>query len=563
MHHHLDLRTKLIIMVSVMVSFFLVALDQTIISTALGTIVEEFNSFSSLAWVVTAYMITTTIATPISGKLSDMFGRRVMLIAGVVIFTLGSLLSGTSGSIEQLIMWRALQGIGAGILTASAFTVIGDLFAARERGKWQGIIGAVFGVASIVGPLLGGFLTEAHSIFGLTTNWRWTFFINVPIGIAAIIIIAIFCPPLKHEGRPKVDYLGAGLLALMLATLVLAVDNTDKIFAGLLDSTGLSLIGLRVIMASIVALSIAGFVYVERHVSEPILKLDFFKNRNFLLIMSIAAFVGAAMIGSILYLTQFNQQVFGASPTQSGLMLIPMVGGLMVTSIGSGIVVSKTGKYKRIMLAGFGLGAVAIAMLLTLDPTSSLLQEGIIMVFIGLGLGAGMPLLNVAIQNEFEQSDLGVVTSANQLFRGLGSTIGVAVLGSMLTVGISSVLGDMSGDPYIQTLRQSPGSSLVQNVNDADTLLNLNTPTVKNKINQGVSASLATLPFSQPIKDSIKQDFAHKQSAYSHRLVNAFSDSLHRVFIITAGMMLAAGILTAFLKERTLRPATPIETPGV
>ena len=217
-----------------------------------------------------------------------------------------------------MIIFRALQGIGGGIITANAFTIIGDLFAARERGKWQGLIGAVFGIASVIGPLLGGFLTEAHSVFGLTTDWRWTFFINVPIGIVAFAIIAIFCPPLKHAKKPRVDYLGAALLAVGLATLVLAVDNTDKIFADLLTSTGMSLGVLRTIMGAIVVLATAGFIYVERKSEEPILRLEFFKNRNYLILTAIAMFVGAGMLGSILYLTQFNQQVFGATPTSRG-----------------------------------------------------------------------------------------------------------------------------------------------------------------------------------------------------------------------------------------------------
>lgn len=564
MNHHLDMRTKLIIMISVMASFFLVALDQTIISTALGKIVEEFNSFSSLAWVVTAYLITTTIATPIAGKFSDIFGRRTMLLTGVLVFTIGSFLSGTSASIEQLILWRALQGLGGGILFANAFTVVGDLFAARERGKWQGMIGAVFGIASVVGPLLGGFLTEAHNIFGLTTDWRWTFFINVPVGIAALAIIAIFCPPLKHENKPKIDYAGAGLLALALATLVLAVDNTDKIFASFLESSGMSLGVLRTIMFSVVALATAAFIYVEHRAKEPILELKFFKNRNFVLLTLMAVLVGAAMLGSILYLTQFNQQVFGASPTESGLMLLPMIAGIMIVSITAGQLVSKTGGYKKIMMTGFAVATVAIASLLTLTPSTPYLQEAIIMVFIGAGLGATMPILNIAVQNEFEQKYLGVVTGANQLFRGLGSTVGVAIFGSMLTVGITNALGDMSGDPYIQTLKQSPqASQIVEKVNDADTLLNLNMPETKQRIADGANAGLDSAPLPAPAKEAAKQDFSDKQSAYGTKVVDAFAVSLHTIFAITASLMAVAGGLSLFLKERPLHKATPAETPGV
>lgn len=564
MHHHLSLRSKLIIMISVMASLFLVALDQTIISTALGRIVEEFNAYSSLTWVVTAYLITTTIATPIAGKFSDLFGRRIMLLIGVTIFTVGSLLSGSSGSIDQLVLWRAFQGIGGGIITANAFTIVGDLFAARERGKWQGMIGAVFGISSIIGPLLGGFLTETHQFWGLTTGWRWTFFINVPVGIAAFIIIAIFCPALKHAKRPRIDYLGAGLLAIALATLVLAVDNTDKIFADLLNTTGMSLALLRTIMVAIVAVAIAAFVAVERRAEEPILRLEFFKNRNFLILTSIAMIVGAAMLGSILYLTQFNQQVFGASPTQSGLMLLPMIAGLVIVSVTAGQLVAKTGRYKRFMIAGFVIGTIAMASLVTLTPTTPFWHEAIIMVFIGMGIGAAMPLMNLAIQNEFEQKDLGVATSSNQLFRGLGSTIGTAIFGSMLTLGITSAIGNMDNDPYIQTLKQSPAANKVinGNINDANTLLTLNMPATKDKINEGFTKSLTNIRLPEPAKQTIKNDFTAKQQNYSNKVVNAFASSIHSIFVITASLMFIALLITLRLKERVLRTATPEETPG-
>lgn len=563
MNHHLSLRNKIIIMISVMASLFLVALDQTIISTALGRIVEDFDAFSSLSWVVTAYLITTTITTPIAGKLSDMFGRRLLLLIGVTIFGVASLFSGMSGDINQLIIWRAVQGIGGGIITANAFTIIGDLFAARERGKWQGMIGAVFGVSSVVGPLLGGFLTESHNIFGLVTDWRWTFYINVPIAIAAFTVIAIYCPSLKHEKKPRVDYVGASLLALALATLVLAVDNTDKIFADLLTSTGMSLETLRVIMAAIVVAATTAFIFVERRVKEPILDLAFFKNKNFLILSGVAAFVGAAMLGSIMYLTQFNQQVYGASPTTSGLMLLPMIAGLMAVSITTGQLVSRFGKYKRFMVGGFIVATIAIGSLITLTPTSHFIHEAIIIFFVGAGIGAAMPLMNIAIQNEFEQKDLGIATSSSQLFRGLGSTIGVAVFGSMLTLGIGNHLGDMNKDAYIQALKQSPAASqIVSNPNDTNTLLILNMPTTKAQINDGFTASMATANLPVPVKAQLKQDFTTKQNDYSEKLVNAFSQSLHTIFIVTSTMMGLALVLVLMLKERPLRAAKPTETPG-
>lgn len=551
-------------MISVMASLFLVALDQTIISTALGKIVEDFNAFSSLTWVVTAYLITTTITTPIAGKLSDMFGRRIVILTGVTIFTIGSFLSGTSGNIDQLIMYRALQGIGGGIITANAFTIVGDLFAARERGKWQGLIGAVFGIASVIGPLLGGFLTEAHQIFSWTTDWRWTFFINVPVGLAAFAIIAIFCPPLKHENKPSVDYVGAGLLAIILATIVLAVDNTDKIFADLLTNTGMSLTTLRLIMSAIVVVALAAFIMVERRVKEPILDLSFFKNRNFLILTGIAMSVGAGMLGSIIYLTQFNQQVFNASPTESGLMLMPMIAGLMGASILVGRLVSQTGKYKRFMIGGFVIATLGMLALVTITPSSSFIQEAIIMVFVGAGIGAAMPLMAIATQNEFEQKDLGIATSSNQLFRGLGSTIGVAIFGSMLTMGIANSLGDMSNNAYVQTLKQSPAAAQVlgDNANDANTLLTLNMPETKQKITDGFETGIASLAAPAPVKETLKKDFETKQTEFGDKIVNAFADSMHTIFYVTSGVMLLALLLSFTLKERPLQAASPETTPS-
>ena len=560
MHHHLPLRNKLIIMGSVMASLFLVALDQTIISTALGKIVEEFNAFSSLSWIVTAYLLTTTITVPIAGKLSDLFGRKSLLLAGVTIFGLGSLMSGLAGNIDQLIWWRALQGIGGGIITANAFTIVGDLFAARERGKWQGFIGAVFGISSVIGPLLGGWLTDHQNLFGLTTDWRWTFFINVPVAIAAMALIAIFCPPLRHIKKPRIDYLGAAFLTVALATIVLAVDNTDVIFADLMTNLNLSLTGLRVIMGVIITVATAAFVWAEHRSEEPILPLRFFKNRNFSLVIGVATLFGVGFMGAILYLTQFNQQVFGASPTDSGLMLLPMVAGLMTASIGSGQIISRTGKYKIFMQIGIVLATVMVALLTTLTPESNYLQEAIIMVFLGLGLGLVMPVMNIAVQNEFKQLELGVATSSVQLFRGLGSTVGIALFGAMLTSGLTTHLNGISNDPYVRTLSRSPLVSQIGSLEDSDTLLTINTPDIKAKITNGFEKAATTMP--EGMRAAAKQQFEADQAAYSSKVTHAFSDSLTKVFATSAVLMALGAVLVMFIRERELKHASPETTPG-
>ncbi len=548
-------------MLSVMASLFLVALDQTIISTALGRIVEEFHSFSSLSWIVTAYLLTTTITVPIAGKLSDIFGRRIMLLIGVAIFGAASLMSGLSGTVEQLILWRAIQGIGGGIITANAFTIIGDLFAARERGRWQGLFGAVFGLSSVIGPLLGGWLADGQSVFGLTTDWRWTFYINVPVAIVAFIVIAVFCPMLKHSKKPVIDYAGAALLALGLGTLVLAVDNTDKIFAQLLESTDISLLTLRLIMAAIVVAATAAFIWVERKVREPILPLRFFENRNFVLIMGVATLFGAAFMGSILYLTQFNQQVFGASPTESGLMLLPMVAGLMITSIISGQIISRTGRYKIFMQIGIVVGTVMVFALSTLTPESTYIYEAIIMTLLGAGLGVVMPVINLAVQNEFTQQDLGVATSSSQLFRSLGSTIGVAMFGAVLTAGLATSLTNMEKDPYVQKLAQSDEARQFGDLTNYDTLLNLNMPETKQKVTVGFKEGIQDMP--PAAQQEIMREFTAEQAAYAHKVTHAFSDSLQRIFLVSSVLMLVATVLVFMLKEKPLRAASPDQTPGV
>lgn len=561
MHHHLNLRSKLIIMISVMASLFLVALDQTIIATALGKIVEEFNSFSSLSWIVTAYLITTTMTVPIAGKLSDLFGRRTILLIGVAIFVGASLMSGLSGNVTELIIWRAVQGIGGGIITANAFTIVGDLFAARERGRWQGLIGAVFGLASVVGPLLGGWLTDGHTIFGLTTDWRWTFFINVPIGIIAFIVIAIYCPALRHAAKAKIDYAGAALLSVALATLILAVDNTEVIFADLMSATGLTLAGLRIAMFTIVALATAGFIYVEHKAKEPILPLRFFKNRNYVTVLIIATLFGAAFMGSILYLTQFNQQVFGATPTESGLMLLPMVAGIMLSSIVSGQIISRTGRYKIFMQIGFIVATAAMIGLTFLSPEMSYTYEAIVMVCLGLGMGVAMPVLNLAIQNEVEQKDLGVATSSSQLFRSLGSTIGTAVFGAMLTAGILTQVPAIRDTDYIQTLASyEEVSSRLGELDDPNTLLTLNMPDMKQQISDVAHEHFDTL--SWPSAGMASNEFMRQQDEFADKVTHAFSDSLQRIFIVASSLIGLSAVLVFTLKEKTLRSAKPETTPG-
>ena len=560
MLHHISMRQKIIVMIAVMSGLFLVALDQTIISTALGQIVKDFNSFGSLGLVVTAYLLFSTVSVPIAGKMSDMFGRRPVLLTGVILFTVASLLSGIAANVDQLILFRALQGLGGGIITANAFTIIGDLFTPRERGKWQGVFAAVFGLASVVGPLLGGFLTDGHNVFGVMTDWRWTFFINIPIGIFAAFVIARYCPAIRHEKKPIIDYFGALWITLALASLVLAVDNPETVFEGLV-AQGVSLDVIRIALYSIAAITATLFVFAERRAAQPIIPLRFFANQTFTSVMIAATLFGAAFLGAIIYLTQFNQQVFGADATTAGLMLLPMMAGMTLTSTTTGIVVSKIGKYKRFIIGGFALAGAGVLSLMLLTPDSPYWHEAIIMVFIGLGLGMSMPILNLAVQNEFEQRDLGAATSSSQLFRGLGSTIGTALMSGILTVGVASGIGDVNKDAYIETLRQSPAASQVLPAEiDANAVLQLNAQ--QDVIRDGVENSLTQAQLPEGVQAKELTSFAEQQDAFSEKVTESFSDAIHRIFLVAGGLMFAALIAALYIKERPLRGSHD-GTPGL
>lgn len=537
-------------MIAVMSGLFLVALDQTIISTALAQITEDFNSFSSLGLIVTAYLLTSTVTVPIAGRMSDLFGRKKVLLVGVAIFTTASLLSGAAGSIEQLILFRGIQGIGGGIIVANAFTIVGDLFDPRERGRWQGFVGGVFGIASVVGPLLGGFLTDEQFILGFTTSWRWAFYINIPIGIVAVLMIIRYCPAIKNDRKPVVDYYGAVAIAIMLAAIVLAVDSTETVFQSLIDQ-GIALGVVQTTLFAVAALAAAGFIFAEARAEQPIIPLSFFKNRNYTSVIIAVLLFGAAFLGAVLYLTQFNRQVFGAGATEAGLMLLPMIGGMVTTSIVIGQVVSRTGVYKRYILIGFSMATAGVLALSTLTPTSPYWHEAIMMLLVGIGLGAGMPIMNLIVQNEFDQKDLGAATSSVQLSRGLGATVGIAILTAILTTGVTNGIGDIKNTEYIQAVQASPAGTMIEGEVDADVVLQLNAK--EDEIKEQAFTSINEMTVSDETKDVMRNDFVEAQSDFSRRVEYAFSDSLSTLFKVSGGLMLVAIISIGFLKPKELQ----------
>jgi EmrB/QacA subfamily drug resistance transporter len=407
---------------------FLAALDQTIVATALPTIVGDLGGLNHISWVVTAYLLAQTVVTPLYGKLGDLYGRKIVLQAALLIFLLGSALCGQSRSLDELIAFRALQGLGGGGLMVSAQAAIGDVVPPRERGRYTGLFGAVFGLASVAGPLLGGFLTSSLS-------WRWIFYVNLPLGVVALFVLAATLPAASERVHHTIDYLGTALLGAGLSAIVLAASLGGTSYAWGSDT----IVGLWI--AGVVL--VAAFLVCERHAREPVLPPRLLSNRVFAVTSAVGFVVGFALFGAVTYLPLFLQVVKGASPTGSGLQLVPLMGGLLVTSIASGQVITRTGRYRAFPIAGTAVVALGLYLLSTMDATSSV---GVIFVFmfvLGLGLGMVMQVLVLAVQNAVDYADLGVATSGATLFRSIGGSLGTATLGAIFSNRLHSELASV------------------------------------------------------------------------------------------------------------------------
>jgi EmrB/QacA subfamily drug resistance transporter len=411
-------RRVLIIIGALLLGMFLAALDQTIVSTALPTIVADLHGASHLAWIVVAYLLAATVSTPLWGKLGDQYGRKFFFQAAIVIFLCGSALSGLSRSMPELIAFRAVQGLGGGGLMVGAQAIVGDVVSPRERGRYQGLFGAVFGVASIVGPLLGGVFVDQLS-------WHWIFYINLPIGAVALAVVAIQVPGNLRRVHHVIDYLGAAVLMFSASCLVLFTS-----LGGTTYPWG---------SAPIIAFGVAGavllgiFIAVERGAIEPVLPLHLFSNRGFSVTSVVGFIVGFAMFGAITYLPVFFQIVHGESPTTSGLQLLPLLVGLIICSTGSGIVISKTGRYRVFPIAGTALITVGLLLLSQVGIGTSLIVAALYMFVLGVGLGCVMQVLVLIVQNAVPYSELGVATSGATFFRSIGGSFGTAIFGAIFT----------------------------------------------------------------------------------------------------------------------------------
>nr|WP_275942640.1 MDR family MFS transporter [Paenibacillus alba] len=487
------------------------ALDGTIVGTAMPRIVGEFGGLGLMAWLTTAYMLTSTVVVPIAGKLADLIGRRVIYVTGLVIFIGASALCGMSQNMTELILFRGLQGLGGGIMMPMAMIIIGDLFTGKQRAKWQGVFGAIFGLSSVIGPQVGGWIVDAW-------NWRWVFYINLPVGILAVILIAFALPKHKATGKVKFDIPGIVTMIVGVVSLLLALTFGGKDFAW----SSWQIIG----MIALAVVSLVSFVIIESKAQEPILPVRLFKNRTFSTINGIGFLMSVGMFGAIMFVPLFMQGIVGISASASGTVMTPLMLTMIAASVVSGQFIHKIG-IKRQMLVGMVIMAAGFYLLSTMGIDTTKLIASSYMLVLGLGMGLVMPILTLALQESFPKSELGVVTSSSQFFRQIGGTFGMTILGAIMNHK-STVLLEQNLLPVV---KQLPA--------EASELANQMTGMVHTNPQSLYSSLLSPEALAKMPKEFVEHMLPI--------LKNALVTSLHQVFIVGLVFVLLGAVLTLFV----------------
>ncbi|MEY4476999.1 MAG: hypothetical protein RJA31_503 [Actinomycetota bacterium] len=529
----------MLVLVGLMSGMFLSALDQTVVGTAMRTIADDLNGLSQQAWVTTAYLIVSTVVTPIAGKLSDIFGRRPIYIISIGVFLLGSLLSGLADSMMSLAMYRAVQGIGGGGLMSLAFTIIGDMVPPRERARYQGFFIAVFGSSSVLGPLVGGFFAGVPDIMGIT-GWRWVFLINMPIGAIALFMVWRFLhvPQVKHDH--KIDWWGVVTVILAVVPLLLVAENGREWGWTSTDSITCYVLGV---------VGIAAFIWAEKKMGEAaLIPLSLFKSVTFSQLTILGILVGFAMFGAMMTIPLFMQLVIGSTPTESGIQMLPMVFGMMIATAVGGRVISKTGKYKALPIVGTGLMVFSFTWLAQITKDSDYMFIMVGMLSVGIGLGLMMQTLTIASQNAVSARDIGVATSGATFFRQIGGTLGTAVLFSVLFGRIPEVLKDVFARPETT-------SSLMTAMQD---------PAVANDPNNAAIIELLKNGASDPgsVSGALNGDTSFLNGASKELaapFIEGFASAAQSVYTVAIVVAIAAFVLSWFVKAEPLRDKSAMQ----
>jgi EmrB/QacA subfamily drug resistance transporter len=522
--HELTSKQKVTVMIALMAAMFFAAINQTIVSSAMPRIIAELNGMKYYSWVITIFMLTSTIATVLAGKLSDIYGRKPFLLFGIIVFMIGSFLTGLSTDIFQMIIYRGIQGMGAGILMSTTVTAVGDLFAPRERAKWTGIMMSIFGLSSVLGPTLGGVMID-HM------DWKWLFWAFLPLGIVAFVMIWRMFPKVARNTSEAIDYWGSLFISISIVCLLLGFSWAGTKY----DWASPEILGL--FAATVVGIVI--FILIERKVKSPVLPLSLFKNPIITISNAVGFLMNAGMLGAMIYLPFFVQGVEGLSPTQSGFVNIPMSIMMIVLSTVAGRWISKTGKYKIYALSGLVIMIISMLMLANMHSVAMAVAS---MIVFGLGLGLSMPVFTLTVQNAVPASQLGVATASATLFRNLGGTIGIAILGSVMNSSMTRNLeAAMASKNALDFSKLDPAS--------AEQFTAMLNPQI-----------LLDQPKLKALQASLPEDTHAFFDQMISMLRSVLGDTVSTIFYIGAALLIVAFILTLFLKEIPLRTSDKRES---